>query len=548
MVKNAVQISLDNLVAEQKTFLGALADLAMLEENLGCIDGKIIGTGRSDYTQSSTEYQLRVQDNEFVLIDIPGIEGDERKYRQTIKNSLTKAHVIFYVNGSGKKVEKDTLEKIKKYMHDGTSVYAVFNVHCQAKKERIEGIDKTYQEELLEAYKKQQEIVNQTEGELKSFLGKNFKGSVCLNGLLSFCSTAVDSCGSSTIAKDEEKNLRIAQSKFRKEYSDNLDAMQDDSGIYSIQNIIEEKIDHFDEYIFEENIKKLRTRLDDMISDVATLRDKEKAKIKAFLREYDTFEKKCEIAQIDFIHTISRIGRPEVAAAFGPVQEELFSAIEKCGGKMKRVPAEEILERHKNQIAQDILNAVNKKIQTATKEYEEATKEAEERLYKDLQRAQTKFQIEMKTDQLYFDSSWKKGLQFNMKDLTRGAFKVGSYTLSGFTIGSMFPGLGNLIGAAIGFIVGIGMAIWEFFASEAKRINKAKERFKEAIDDQIDEITKEVKKELKSIGLEAQIKQKYSAIQASITAQRKSLHDIDRMLDVVVTALKSKSRKNSMTG
>ena len=186
MVNDTVQISLNRLVEAEKALAGSLIHISGLEENLGCVDGRIIGTGRADYTQCSTEYNLTLNDNKFVLIDIPGIEGDESKFKEIIKDSLAKAHVIFYVNGSGKKIEKDSLEKIKAYMHDGTSVYAVFNVHCKGKKNRLKGIDKSYQEELAAAYEKQNEIVRQTEEELRSFLGSNYKGSVSLNGLLSF--------------------------------------------------------------------------------------------------------------------------------------------------------------------------------------------------------------------------------------------------------------------------------------------------------------------------------------------------------------------------
>jgi hypothetical protein len=541
MVKDTVQISLSSLVENEKAFANSLTNISTVENNLGCIDGKIIGTGRSDYTQSSTEYNLFVHDNEFVLIDIPGIEGDERKYTEIIKASLAKAHVIFYVNGSGKKVEKKSLEKIKKYMHDGTSVYAIFNVHCKAKKRRVKGIDKTYQEELWEAYKNQKEIVRQTEGELKPFLGENFKGSVCLNGLLSFCATAVDSCGSSTIARDEDKNLRETQSKFLKEYSDDWDTMQKDSCICDIQDIIAEKVDRFDDYILEENLKKLRTRLADVISDITQLRETEKAKIKTFLREYDTFEKNCESARDDLIQTINRIGRNEVTTAFFAVQEELFDDVEKRRGKINSSAVEEIFKRHQNQITGDIQKGVNSKIQSAVAEYREAIQEAEKRLYKDLQRSQKAFQIAMKDREMHFGGSI--GSVFSIKDFGRGAFKIANYTLSGFQVGTIVPVIGNIVGAVIGFFVGIGMAIGGFFASEAKRINKAKGKIKQAIDDQIDEITEEVKREIKKLKLETEINKKHSEIKKAIENQRKSLRDIDLMLDTVAKALKNRQSK-----
>jgi hypothetical protein len=87
------------------------------------------------------------------------------------------------------------------------------------------------------------------------------------------------------------------------------------------------------------------------------------------------------------------------------------------------------------------------------------------------------------------------------------------------------------------------MAIGGFFASEAKRINKAKGKIKQAIDDQIDEITEEVKREIKKLKLETEINKKHSEIKKAIENQRKSLRDIDLMLDTVAKALKNRQSK-----
>lgn len=127
-----------DLLSQVIQHISSYDQLVMIERNMGCVDGRIIGTGRSDYTQGSTEYNLTIGDKTFALIDIPGIEGDESKFEEIIRDSLDKAHTIFYVNGSGKKLEQATLEKVKKYMHDGTSVYAIFNVHCKA----VNAVDK----------------------------------------------------------------------------------------------------------------------------------------------------------------------------------------------------------------------------------------------------------------------------------------------------------------------------------------------------------------------------------------------------------------------
>ena len=417
-------------------------------------------------------------------------------------------------------------------------------MHCKPKKERIHGLDKTYQEELAEAYEKQRnEIVKQTEKELRSFLGGNFKGSICVNGLMAFCAMAMNHFGRSTIAQGENKNLRSTQEKFLKEYSNDVQAMRIDSCIHETQTIISDKIDHFDEYILEENLKKLKTRLFDVLSDVTTLRNKEHEKIKSFLIEYESFEINCAMARDDFIQAIGRIGRTEVSSVFAPLLEALFSEIEEKKGKIDDQAIERICKEHQERIEYDIKNEVSSKISSAVEEYQEAVNEAEKRLIKDLQRAQKKFEISMCTGKLHFSTAINNGLNLNFKAITGGAFKLAGYTYTGFAVGSIFPGIGNIIGAVAGFLVGVGLLIWEFFASEDKRVNRAKEKLKQAMDGKIEEITDEVKSEIKTLGIEAEITKQHYEIKKLIEHQKKSLQDLGRMLDVVVMELTNQYSK-----
>ncbi len=60
-------------------------------------DGAIIGDGRSDFTKKTKSYTFKHNNQSFVLLDVPGIEGDEKKVIQQISNATQKAHAIFYV-------------------------------------------------------------------------------------------------------------------------------------------------------------------------------------------------------------------------------------------------------------------------------------------------------------------------------------------------------------------------------------------------------------------------------------------------------------------
>ena len=110
--------------------------------------------------------------------------------------------------------------------------------------------------------------------------------------------------------------------------------------------------------------------------------------------------------------------------------------------------------------------------------------QAMERLIQDVQRV--KFQ-----QRITFDEGSQKALYRSAElDMALGlkgwgsiAFSVGSYALTGAGIGSVFPGIGNLIGGAIGAMVGALVSILDFFTSKAKRIRKAQAQVQGKLDE-----------------------------------------------------------------
>lgn len=541
-----VEHQVKDLLSKVIQHISSYEQLVMIERNRGCVDGKIIGTGRADYTQGSTEYNLTIGDKTFTLIDIPGIEGDERKYEDIIRDSLDKAHTIFYVNGSGKKLEQATLEKVKKYMHDGTSVYAVFNVHCKAKKERIPGIDKTFEEELSSAYVKQEEIISQTENELYTFLGSNYKGSLSLNGLLSFCGYAIDESGKTTIVDERDKNLRSDQKKYVKEYSGEMSRLREDSHMGLVQEIIDDKVGNFEDYIYSENIKKLKNRLHEMITRIDNLKFIEIGKIKGFIKIYNEFESNCYNAKEDYIHTISHLGYNAAVDAFADVKAELFQMVEEDKGKTDSKKIQKYFDTHKNEIIGEIQNSLNARMSQAQQDYEDAIEDARQRLIKDFEREQTKFEISLSSGSIELDDSFANALKYNLKSFGGDLFRVGSLALSGAGIGSLIaPGIGTAIGAVVGAILGVLSSIWNFFASEATRINKAKEKLQRAIDEQIDEVSDNIKSELKKLNYEEKINASYDQIYNQAEKQKMALEFVERLLNNISVDLKKNYKKVS---
>ena len=68
------------------------------------VDGIIVGDGRHDFTKIYKEYEMNISGKPFVLIDVPGIEGNEDDYKDFfldesffINNLIIYKKVLFFV-------------------------------------------------------------------------------------------------------------------------------------------------------------------------------------------------------------------------------------------------------------------------------------------------------------------------------------------------------------------------------------------------------------------------------------------------------------------
>lgn len=135
-------------------------------------DGAIIGDGRSDFTTETKSYTLKHNNQSFVLLDVPGIEGDEKKVKQQISNATQKAHAIFYVTKTpappqkGEEGKEGTIEKIQKQLDSQTEVYTLFNKPINSPRALKDGlIDENEKESLRDLNEK-----------MKAILGKHYEG------------------------------------------------------------------------------------------------------------------------------------------------------------------------------------------------------------------------------------------------------------------------------------------------------------------------------------------------------------------------------------
>ncbi|PDW14027.1 GTPase [Helicobacter pylori] len=145
---------------------------AILNELHSLQDGAAIGDGRSDFTLKTQSYPFQYNHQNFTLLDVPGIEGSEKKVIDQISNATQKAHAIFYVTKTpnppqkGEEGKRGTIEKIQRQLDSQTEVWTIFNKPINNPRALKDGL-------INESEKESLKILNK---EMKNILGKHYKG------------------------------------------------------------------------------------------------------------------------------------------------------------------------------------------------------------------------------------------------------------------------------------------------------------------------------------------------------------------------------------
>ncbi|MFP6303678.1 GTPase [Helicobacter pylori] len=166
-------------------------------------DGAIIGDGRSDFTLETRSYTLKHNNKTFTLLDVPGIEGDEKKVIQQISNATQKAHAIFYVTKTpnppqkGEEGKRGTIEKIQKQLDSQTEVWTIYNKPINNPRAFKDGLIDGSEKESLK-------ILNK---EMKNILGKHYMGHQIVSAQMAFYGLASALLPESDFYKNKQKFL-----------------------------------------------------------------------------------------------------------------------------------------------------------------------------------------------------------------------------------------------------------------------------------------------------------------------------------------------------
>lgn len=168
-------------------------------------DGAIIGDGRSDSTLETKSYTLKHNNQSFVLLDVPGIEGDEKKVKQQISDATRKAHAIFYITKTpaspqkGEEGKEGTIEKIQNQLDSQTEVYTLFNKpinNPRALKDEL--IDENEKESLRDLNEK-----------IRAILVKHYEGHQIVSTQVAFYGLSSALLPETDFYKNKQKFLEI---------------------------------------------------------------------------------------------------------------------------------------------------------------------------------------------------------------------------------------------------------------------------------------------------------------------------------------------------
>lgn len=393
-------------------------------------DGAIVGDGRPDYTKEAKEYELTINGQPFVLVDVPGIEGNEELYRKTIYEALSKAHIVFYVYNEDKIPDEGTAGKIKSYLANWSRVYSIQNVFKGASDYDEEEDRKT----LLT------EDIRKTKDEIKSkfqkLLGNSYEGNVPIQALLALCSTKAD-------FSSEKKKLDVDQSIILNYFQD-ADEVMKFSRFQTLLDLVEDKAKKIAEEIDRSNLqkvigyaKKISLSIDDII-------ERHKDEIENKLQLLKDYKGK---VNIEFSKLSSGIGNRVIQNVYDhyntlvkDVQKELNAKGKKKDKKnnIRRL----IISFYSNQpyrlqkVVQNEVDTVLRHIRLQTNKIEEVNQSLQSAL---------QFQVDFKLDMNALEDGIKE-LDFNLDD----AGDLAEAAAKGLGLGALGGAIGMGIGAGVG--------------------------------------------------------------------------------------------------
>lgn len=519
-----VHETMKSVLSAEQSVLGAY-------NQIGKVDGRIIGTGQADYTQDTTQYLLNIRDKKVVLFDIPGIEGNEKQFSRQIQNAIRKAHLVVYINDALKKSEQGTAQKIKNYLQHDTDVYVLYNVRCMPKKNRDKEIDGTYEEELSHAYRRvENNLVQQTKTVLQPILGEAVKGYLCINGLMGFCGYAFDKEENRTTIIDDtdKKSLQSEQKKFLKELGNKYTSLQELSRLPKLIDIVNNHVADFDYYIVENNKKRLLQRLLEMERELQDIAGKYKAQTDRIRGVILETQMESINAIVEYENDLGDIPRIVARKFKNTYLKEMYNLIKQRGDALKEDEIQTFFRDNESRMQASIQADMKECIETAKEVWRSKLATVKGRLSEDLKDiVKNNGTLDMGSAMGNVDiNGILDSMEYTFKQLGEDALGIIGFTMAGFEVGAWW-------GAIVGFLVGLGMKIWGWFRGKEYRKSKAKENASNAFDKMESNVKRNLRDKLITDSLKQQFEKSKTSVNSECRRQQEYLDNINSAMQEV---------------
>jgi len=421
-------------------------------------DGRSIGDGRKDYTKNIRHFQYQ----NIKLIDMPGIEGDEKKVEMEIKKAVEKCHIIFYVTSHDKEPERETLEKVKKYLDSKTKIYSLINVKSNVDAFKYKDIKDFFEDENIKTVSERTDIT------LKEFFGNSFSEQILCHGLLGFLAKG----------KPKREDLINSQKKAFKYIGNNKKLILEMSRLNRLEELINDSLKDMNWDIVRANSFEIINEISFIIGNI--LKNK-----KSFDQVIKNLESSFIQKKEEILNTVDKYKKDvsdKINIILNEAQIQLYNIVsEGIDNKWTEATINCKIENYSQKLSQQLENEVNSIISSMNSEIERLIEE-----FKDCLSLQTKFLS-------------KLNLEINLQSIMEQLKITFGYVLKqAFGIGAII--LVALTGGLFGIIGGIFMAIkkiWDwFFGDPEKRKREAKQKAFMEIKTIIKDLKKKKNKEI----------------------------------------------------
>lgn len=453
--------------------------------------GQIIGDGRQDFTKDYHEYTLNINGSPIMLIDVPGIEGNEQIYADRIGEALHKAHVLFYVNGHNKPVDGATAQKIQRYLCHGVKVKLIQNIRGNADQYEFPEDRTNLMSNSIER------MLTIEDQKFKGIFQDRYDGFLGVQGMVAFCANA-------NIHSSRKDLIRVQNrlhSFFKEDCNNNLEeakvAMRRFSNMDALLSILETKSREYKKEIVAANTLKLRGITDILLQEYKSIIVKEKDKFERYAKLLESFRK-------------------NVQSDVDACVRNYRSSLNNEGAKLQRELRGNVMDWVESSQFDRISDQVKEFNEKLSGSFSCLAKRAAASLSKNLDERKKSLSgipgISLSSDfsklnvgyNLTLDvSAISEADDISFGDVLTSAGGVATGAATGAALGSIIPGVGNVIGGIVGglfgFIGGNVSAASNQTERAKRKANQLLDREKKRFEENSKNITSKFEREINRI-------------------------------------------------